>query len=387
MTRTASLFPELEKQPVTFTTGILPSQMLRQLIAQGSISADGPIEPEQIQPSSIDLRLGPVAFRVRASFLSSAGSTVARKLEDQKLHEIDLSHRAVLEKGCVYVVPLKESLNLPPQVSGKANPKSSTGRLDIFTRLITDYGRQFEFVPAGYKGPLYAEIVPRTFSILVRQGARLNQLRLTRGTPLPSDTQLTELDERETLIYMADESPGEATISNKGLHLSVDLAGADEASVIGYRAKKHASLIDLDRIDHYDPLDYWEPIHRTRTRDLILDPEEFYILASKEKVRIPSTFAAEMVPYDPSVGEFRIHYAGFFDPGFGYGSDDVKGTRAVLEVRSHEVPFLLEDGQEVGSLIFERLMAVPDKLYGQGIGSNYQRQGLALSKQFRRTNS
>jgi len=382
LTRTASLFPELERQPLAFTTGILPSQMLRQFIENGNIAADTPIDASQVQPSSIDLRLGSVACRVRASFLSSANSTVSRKLENQTLHEIDLSRPAVLEKNCVYIVPLQESLNLPPNVSGKANPKSSTGRLDIFTRLITDYGRQFEFVPAGYKGPLYAEIVPRTFSVLVREGSRLNQLRLTRGTPPSSDAQLTGLDERETLVYLENELPGEAVISSKGLHLSIDLSGD---GIIGYRAKKHASLIDLERIGYYEPLEFWDPIYRTKNRDLILDPEEFYILASREKVRIPSTFAAEMVPYDPSVGEFRIHYAGFFDPGFGYGADDVKGTRAVLEVRSHEVPFLLEDGQEVGSLEFERLMAVPDKLYGQGIGSNYQRQGLSLGKQFKRS--
>ncbi|MDQ6664986.1 MAG: 2'-deoxycytidine 5'-triphosphate deaminase [Acidobacteriota bacterium] len=343
------------------------------------------MDDAQVQPSSIDLRLGSVASRVRASFLPSVNSTISRKLETQTLHEIDLSRPAVLEKGCVYIVKLKESLSLPPHISGKANPKSSTGRLDIFTRLITDYGRQFEFVPAGYKGPLYVEVVPRTFSVLVREGARLNQLRLMRGTPSYSDTQLTELDERETLVYLENELPGEAVISSKGLHLSIDLTGGGGSGIIGYRAKKHTSLIDLERIGYYEPLDFWDPIYRTKTRDLILDPEEFYILASREKVRIPATFAAEMVPYDPSVGEFRIHYAGFFDPGFGYGADDVKGTRAVLEVRSHEVPFLLEDGQEVGSLEFERLMAAPDKLYGQGIGSNYQHQGLALSKQFKRS--
>lgn len=376
-----SLFPELTQNLESgFTTGILPSQKLRELMGAGYIAAAKPILPEQIQPSSIDLRLGPAAFRIRASFLPGENSTVARKLAEHKLHEIDLTRPAVLEKGCVYVVPLLEELNLPAQISGKVNPKSSTGRLDIFTRLITDYGRQFEFVPAGYKGKLYAEIVPRTFSVLVREGARLSQLRLTRGSPRNSDTELERLDRREMLVYHENERPAEALIAS-GLRLSVDLAGSE---IIGYRAKKHASLIDLDRIDYYEPSEYWDVIYRTKNRDLVLDPEDFYILASKEKVRIPPGFAAEMVPYDPSVGEFRIHYAGFFDPGFGYGTDDIKGTRAVLEVRSHEVPFLLEDGQEVGSLTFERLMCPPDCLYGQGIGSSYQKQGLALSKHFKR---
>jgi dCTP deaminase len=365
--------------PNRFSLGIVPSQKLAELIRSGHIRAPKAIGLEQIQPSSMDLRLGQVAYRVRASFLPSRESTVAKKLAEFTLHELDLTRSAVLEKGCVYIVPLMEELELPKQISGKVNPKSSTGRLDIFTRAITDYGRQFEFVPAGYTGKLYAEVVPRTFSVLVREGARLSQLRLSCGDAASTDAELARLDRDENLVYLGEESE-RASIAN-GLRLSVDLS---EQEIIGYRAKKHASLIDLDKINHYEPSEFWDTIYRTRNRDLVLDPEDFYILASKEKVRIPPAFAAEMVPYDPSVGEFRIHYAGFFDPGFGYGMDDIKGTRAVLEVRSHEVPFLLEDGQEVGSLMFERLMCLPDKLYGQGIGSNYQKQGLALSKHFRR---
>jgi dCTP deaminase len=335
------------------TDGVIPSQKIEELVREGALGAAEPIDADQIQPSSIDLRLGSVAYRVRASFLPSRESTVARKLKEFTLHELDLTRPAVLEKGCVYIVPLMEELELPPDVSGKVNPKSSTGRLDIFTRAITDYGRQFEFVPAGYRGRLYAEVVPRTFSIKVRQGTRLSQLRLSRGQAAAAEP-------------------------DRILRLSIDLS---EQEIIGYRAKKHASLIDLEKIDHYDPSEFWDTIYRTKNRDLVLDPEDFYILASKERVQIPPDYAAEMVPYDTSVGEFRIHYAGFFDPGFGYGVD---GTRAVLEVRSHEVPFLLEDGQEVGSLVFERLMCPPAKLYGQGIGSNYQKQGLALSKHFRK---
>jgi len=379
-----SLFPELTPATETYPTGVLPSQSIRELIDAGQITASNPIEPEQIQPSSIDLRLGDVAYRVRASFLPSERFTVARKLEGYTLHEIDLTRPAVLEKGCVYIVPLQEELRLPSQLSGKVNPKSSTGRLDIFTRVITDYGRQFEIVPAGYKGKLYAEVVPQTFSVLVRAGVRLSQLRLTRGAPPSSDNQLSKLNKLEKLVYDDSEQPTKAMIDS-GLRLSVDLQGTGGGDIIGYRAKKHTALIDLDRIGYYEPGEYWDAIHRTRNRDLVLDPEDFYILASKELVSIPPGFAAEMVPYDSSVGEFRIHYAGFFDPGFGYGNDNIKGTRAVLEVRSHEVPFLLEDGQEVGSLTFERLLAVPDKLYGQGIGSNYQRQELQLSKHFKRT--
>ena len=363
-------------------SGVLPSQALEKMIVSGAIRARTPILPEQVQPSSIDLRLGAEAYRVRASFLAAGSATVTSKLEQYRLHTLDLTRPAVLEKGCVYIVPLQEELALPGNISGKANPKSSTGRLDIFTRLITDEGRHFEIVPAGYRGRLFAEVVPRTFSIVVRQGERLSQLRLFQGDHNPTDTLLREIDSEETLVYLPDESRGEANIAN-GLRLSVDLAGIGDSRIIGYRAKKHAPLIDLSKIGHYATEDFWDPIHRNESRTLVLDPEDFYILASRERVRIPPQYAAEMVPYDPTIGEFRIHYAGFFDPGFGYGSGDINGTRAVLEVRSHEVPFILEDGQIVASLVFERLLERPRALYGEGIGSNYQLQGLKLSKHFR----
>lgn len=362
--------------------GVLPSQFLEQMVAAGAIRARNPILPEQIQPSSIDLRLGAEAYRVRASFLAAGAATVTSKLEQYQLHTLDLTRPAVLEKGCVYIVPLQEELALPGNISGKANPKSSTGRLDVFTRLITDEGRQFEIVPAGYRGRLFAEVVPRTFSVVVRQGERLSQLRLFQGEHQPNDTLLREINSEEALVYLPDESRGEANIAN-GLRLSVDLAGIEGSPVIGYRAKKHAPLIDLSKVGYYPTEDFWDPIRRNESRTLVLDPEDFYILASREKVRIPPQYAAEMVPYDPTIGEFRIHYAGFFDPGFGYGSGDIHGTRAVLEVRSHEVPFILEDGQTVASLVFERPLERPAALYGEGIGSNYQRQGLKLSKHFR----
>jgi dCTP deaminase len=340
--------------------GVLPSQALEQMIADKSIRALTPIVAGQVQPSSIDLRLGYEAYRVRASFLAGS-ETVAAKLDRYALHTIrlDKPEGAVLEKGCVYILPLQEELTLPADVSGKANPKSSTGRLDVFTRLITDRGSQFEILPPGYAGPLYAEVVPRTFSIVVRAGDRLSQLRLFHGE--------------------SEAAAGQPRIER----LSVDLAGIDGSAIIGYRAKKHAPLIDLAKLHYYDPGDFWDPIRRNESRTLILDPEDFYILASREKVCIPPLYAAEMVPFDATIGEFRIHYAGFFDPGFGYGSGEMNGTRAVLEVRSHEVPFILEDGQVVASLVFEQLLESPRMLYGEGIGSSYQRQGLKLSKHFR----
>jgi dCTP deaminase len=361
--------------------GVLPSQTLEKMAVSGQIRSRIPVQPDQIQPSSVDLRLGSEAFRVRASFLASGTATITSKLDQYRLHTLDLKRTAVLEKGCVYIVPLQEELALPPHISGKANPKSSTGRLDIFTRLITDEGSQFEIVPAGYHGRLFAEVVPRTFSIVVREGDRLSQLRLFQGDYAPSDALLRELENEEPLVYLEDETRGEAKIQN-GLRLSVDLVG-DGSGVIGYRARKHAPLIDLSRVQHYALDEFWDPIRANENHTLILDPEDFYILASRERVRIPAQCAAEMVPFDATIGEFRIHYAGFFDPGFGYGTGDINGTRAVLEVRSHEVPFIMEHGQVVASLVFERLLERPRVLYGEGIGSSYQRQGLKLSKHFR----
>lgn len=298
--------------------------------------------------------------------------------------EIDLRRPAVFEKGCVYIVPLMEQLHLPNDISAKANPKSSTGRLDIFTRMICDYGIEFERVPEGYKGKLYAEVVPRTFTVVISEGIKLNQLRFIRGCPPASDKKLQELDKQEKLVYAEEGLPKPAYI-DEGVRISINLQGDEDRNIIGYRAKKNSPAIDLSKINYYPLEDFWEAIPSPKDKTIILNPDDFYILISKEKVRIPHDHAAEMVAYDPSMGEFRIHYAGFFDPGFGYGSSDIKGTPAVLEVRSHEVPFLIEDGQTVGRLIYERLLAKPDKIYGRDLGSSYQGQGLTLSKQFKRS--
>jgi dCTP deaminase len=360
-----------------YSTGIVPSHVLRQLIrARREIVATEEIDPAQIQPASIDLRLGPVAWRVRASFLPGPQATVREKLASVAMHEIDLTHGAVLETGCVYVVPLLESMELGSRVSGIANPKSSTGRLDVFTRLIVDHAQAFDRVEAGYRGPLYAEISPRTFPILARKGSRLNQLRIRRGSPQFTDTQLKRLHAETALV------DGPADIEN-GLALSVDLKGDPAVQQVGWRAKRHTGIIDIDERDVLDPLEFWDPIHASRSGTIVLDPDEFYILASREAVAIPPEFAAEMLPFNPLVGEFRVHYAGFFDPGFGHETGQGRGARAVLEVRSREVPFILEDGQIIGRLVFERLTEPPPEVYGQGIGSSYQRQGLRLSKHFR----
>lgn len=355
--------------------GILPSRIIHDYCAQGRIRLARPLDADQVQPASLDLRLGDIAYRVRASFLPGPRATVAQRMQDLVLHKMALAEGAVLETGCVYIVPLLESLALPKGIAAAANPKSSTGRLDIFTRVIADHGQEFDTVPDGYAGPLYAEISPRTFSILARTGSRLSQIRFRAGLPQASDALIRALHESEGLI-----SSGAVNIDN-GLALTVDLAGGDAESPVGFRAKPHSGLVDVDRKAALEVADFWEPIWRRGS--LVLDPDQFYILASKEAVRVPPAFAAEMVPFNPLVGEFRVHYAGFFDPGFGHSSGHGEGARAVLEVRSHEVPFILEDGQIIGRLVYEPLTEPPALVYGQGIGSNYQRQGLKLSKHFK----
>lgn len=355
-------------------TGVLPAQDLRQLIEAGAIAADPAILPAQVQPASLDLRLGSVAYRVRASFLAGHGRPVADRLAEFEMHRMDLSQGAVLEKGCVYVIPLMERLALPHGLSAVANAKSSTGRLDLLTRLITDGGTEFDRIPEGYDGPLYAEVCPRSFSVLVRAGQRLNQIRFRAGQAVLSDAELAQLHAAEPLV------DGVAVIS-EGLGFSVDLRPR-EGDLVGYRAKPHAGVIDLDRIGHYPAAEYWEEI-RTREGRIILDPGAFYILVSQEAVTIPPDYAAEMAPYLAMVGEFRVHYAGFFDPGFGHAAAGGAGSRGVLEVRCHEAPFVLEHGQVVGRLVYERMRARPDALYGEKIASNYQGQGLKLAKQFR----
>ena len=356
-------------------TGVLPSQTLRDMIEAGQVRAEKPVTPDQIQPASLDLRLGTRGWRVRASFLAGRDQTVADRLTHFAMHEIDLTQGTVLETGCVYVVELMECLDLPGDVEAAANAKSSTGRLDLFTRLIADRTPEFDRIEAGYRGPLYAEISPRTFSCLVRPGARLNQIRFRCGAAALDDTALRALHARSPLVN------GEALIDG-GLGFSVDLIPHSTDRIVGWRARRHAGLIDLDQIGHYAPGDYWEPVTPHAHGGIILDPGAFYILVSREEVTVPPEVAAEMVPYMAVAGEFRVHYAGFFDPGFGCHTSGGSGSRGVLEVRCHEAPFALEHGQMVGRLVYERMAEIPDTLYGAGIGSNYQGQALKLSKHF-----
>ena len=373
--------------------GVLSSQEILELINKNVITSENGIEKDLIQPASIDLRLGIKAWRVPASFLPGKGNKVSSRLKDLAMHEFSLIDGAVLECGCVYIVKLLENVSLTENLTGIANPKSSTGRLDVFTRLIVDGAMEFEEVPAGYQGPLYAEISPRTFSVLVRTGSRLNQLRLRRGQSFTSDKEMEILQEHVGLVRNQDNINLPDKIKN-GVPLSVDLVG--ENGLIGYKARKHSMLIDIDKINHYKRELFWEKItvedllyqsgdcqNKNNQGSLILSPDAFYILASKEYVSVPSKYAAEMRAYDTKVGEFRAHYAGFFDPGFGLTELGASKTKAVLEVRSHDVPFLIEQDQTVCRLVYEPMANVPSILYGEvGSSNNYQAQGLKLAKHF-----
>ena len=373
--------------------GILSSQEILELIKKSVINSDQEIDKDIIQPASIDLRLGIRAWRVPASFLPGKGNLVSDRLKDFAMHEFSLLDGAVLECGCVYIVKLLESVSLNDDLTGIANPKSSTGRLDVFTRLIVDGAQEFEDVPAGYKGPLYAEISPRTFSILVRTGSRLNQLRIRRGYSFATDKEMEILQEHVGLVRNENNNHLPDKIKN-GVPLSVDLVG--EKGLIGYKARKHSRLVDVDKPNYYNRNFFWEKIttedlvsQTSKSRNgnsssgLILSPDAFYILASKEYVSVPSNYAAEMRAYDTKVGEFRAHYAGFFDPGFGLSELGASKTKAVLEVRSHDVPFLIEQEQTICRLVYEPMANIPNFLYGEtGSTSNYQAQGLKLSKHF-----
>jgi dCTP deaminase len=382
-----SLFPEMDLDGGR--KGILPWQEIKRMVATGQISATPEVDDSQIQPASVDLRLGAVAYRVQASFLRGRSATLLTKVQELLDGTIDLTEDrpTLLEPRVVYIIPLLERLRLPSDVQGVANPKSTTGRLDVFTRLITEHGDQFDRVPPGYKGLLYVEVSSRTFPIRLRKGMALNQLRFVRGNSLDPirNGDLQKLAREQNLIFDAKGQPTTERVGD-GIELTVDLAGEDSSSIVAYRAKESPRAIELDKLNHYDPSDYWDVIRRPKQGHIILSTGGFYLLASKGRVSVPLDYAAEMVAHDPSMGEFRVHYAGFFDPGFGYGSKkgDISGTRAVLEVRAYEVPILLEDNDVVGRLHYYPMAAIPDKVYGAGIGSSYQKQGLALSKQFRR---
>ena len=364
--------------------GVLPSQRLREAIAEQWLVA-GPwrIPDESVQPASVDLRLGEHAWALRCSFLPDSDSTVEEKIEGIAFERIDLRDGATLERDRPYLVPLIEELRLPDAVSAKANPKSSTGRLDVFTRVLTDRNHRFDEIAGGYSGKLYLEVVPRTFAIRVKTGLALNQVRLMSGEARLDDEALLELHARSPLLYRDSRALAASELSlADGLFLSLDVSGSAQ-SIVGYRAKKNSLPIDLTRVGALRWRDYWEPVHPERGGRIVLEPEVFYLLLSAEGVSIPPSYAAEMLAYDPTAGELRTHYAGFFDPGFGFHRDDTApGSRAALEVRARDVSFMVEHRQPVCKLAFERMSEPPDVLYGKDIGSNYQGQLTMLSKHF-----
>jgi dCTP deaminase len=359
---------------------VFPSQHIEGLVQSGAILAPE-IGDAQVQPASLDLRLGSVAYQVRASVLPGK-DTVLEAAEEVLVQELDLTRPQVLQRGSVYLIPAQESLKLPRSVSAKANPKSTTGRLDVFARLITDRAEQFDTIRSGYHGNLYIEVSPKTFNVRVREGTRLNQIRFLYGRPQQDDASKKAALAGEALVYSRSGEPLKANVS-RGLWLTVDLLGVT-AGPIGWRARNNAPVVDFDLVDHYEPSEFWEALGPDVNGRLILNPGDFYILSSRERVRVPPAYAAEMVPYDPAMGEFRAHYAGFFDPGFGYGEGKLEGTRAVLEVRSYDVPYLLRDGQNIARLVYEQLREAPEKLYGVDVPSSYQNQFMGLGKQFRR---
>jgi dCTP deaminase len=366
------------------SAGVLPSQRLRDAVSDGWIVAgDWRIPPESIQPASVDLRLGEEAWALRCSFLPDSDSTVEQKVQDLAFEKIDLRDGATLERDRPYLIPLIEELRLPEEIRAKANPKSSTGRLDVFTRVLTDRSHRFDEISAGYNGRLYLEVVPRTFAIRVKTGLALNQVRLISGDGRLGDQELVALHDEIPLLYRDSEPLSAAALSlGDGLFLSLEVSDSVEATV-GYRAKKNSLPIDLTKVGGLQWQDYWEPVHPERGRRIVLEPEVFYLLLSAEGVSIPPSYAAEMLAYDPTAGELRTHYAGFFDPGFGYSRrGDSLGSRAALEVRARDVPFMVEHGQPVCKLAFERMAEEPDVLYGEEIGSNYQGQQTMLSKHF-----
>ena len=373
--------------------GVLSDRELRAAAHDGWIAAPEGLEDRQFQPASLDLRLGPTAYQLRASFLPFR-ETVQSRLGERGLAESDLvidqltlsGSGATLQRGSVYLVPLLEALNLPPDVRGRSNPKSTTGRLDIFTRVITDATPRFDEIRAGYRGALYLEVSPQSFPVRVQAGASLNQLRLLSGQTAMTDSVLEALYRETPLLYDDDERPVpvERTVFNDGLCMGVDLSGKLTEGIIGYRAHPNPPAIDLSRTAFYDPAEFWEPIKRPTRDAYILEANRFYILLSKERIRVPPEFAAEMVVYDAGAGEIRTHYAGFFDPGFGWGDGTILGTKVVMEVRAREVPFMVYDGQTSFKVWFERLRTRPERVYGSDLGSSYQRQTLTLSKHFKR---
>jgi len=364
--------------------GVLPRQSLKELLAGEVIGSQWTFQDSQLQPASLDLRLGERGYRIRSSFLPDARKSITDKLPDFAMYDLDLRDPCILEPNATYLIELMETLRLPTGLRARANSRSSTGRVDVFTRVVVDGYSQFDEIPPGYAGPLYLEVFSRAHLLKLERGMSLNQIRFFSGQAVCSDDEIRALHETTKLVFDEDGAPLRSPHVAEGLFLHVALTNKD-SDFVGFRVKTNtSSVLDLSRKNSYDPIGFWEPVFAERNGRLILEPGGFYLLFSREKVRIPPSFAAEMMAYEPSFGELRAHYAGFFDPGFGYGQGgEIAGTRAVLEVRCHDVPFALEAGQPICRLRFERLTSTPDAVYGSELGSAYQQQESALSKCFK----
>ena len=328
----------------------------------------------QIQPSSLDLTLSEECYEIEASFLSP-NHNIRDKLNNIINKKIDLNEVYIFKKNITYIVRLNEKLNLKNDIFGKCNPKSSTGRLDIFCRAILNFSDEYEKIPLNYNGEIFLEITPRSFNIALIKGDSLNQMRLIyQNHDYVDDESLHNFHNIDPIIFDEFGNTNVADISS-GLKISVDLKKINKTSA--YIAKDNAPVLHYDKINSHKVADFWDTI-KTKDDYLIIKPGKFYILKSKQKIRIPKTMAGEMKPYDTGIGDFRVHYAGFFDPGFG----DPFGSYAVLEVKTNEVPFILNDGQVIAKIQYEKLNKETKVVYGSNIKSNYQNQELALSKHF-----
>lgn len=355
--------------------GILTHAQIDGLLRDGHVAAAVPVVEEQRQPASLDLRLGTEALAIRAGFLPRG--SVEEHVQSLVVDRVSLREGAVLRRNQVYLVKLLEDLALPRHVSARANPRSSTGRIDVFTRTVVDGHDRFDDIPSGYEGPLWLEVVPRSFDVRVTTGQRLNQIRFFVGDPLLTADELEERLERDQLV--AEGTPSDR--SGASLLLGLSLIPDEPGAPIGWRARDDAPVLDLAAVGGHPASEFFAPVHTSRDGTLILKPEGFYILASSERVRVPADLAAEMLPYDVGMGELRTNYAGFFDSGFGWGEMSPNGSRAVLEVRPHDVPFRVEHRQPIFRLQYSRTVEPCRSLYGQ-TGSAYQNQGLRLARYF-----
>ena len=349
------------------------------------ITADTALCDDQIQMASIDLSLKGPVYGMRASGLPRRGETVRSRIDASAKtgYTFNLTGEdKLLSRRQTYIIPLNEGLKLPPGFAARFSPKSSTGRVDVLARILADGIPHFDSVPAeGYRGPLYLEVTPLSCDILLRSGQSLMQMRLRQGDSLVSANDLVTLQAEKGIVWGKDGkpiAPEKLSLAEHGLYMHVDL----DRDIVGFMARDPIlAELSFAKSDFYDPYDFWEPITRPKGGSIVLNPGRFYLLATKERVKVPSNICGDIAAYDASTGEFRTHYAGFFDPGFGGSKPEERGTVGVMEVRGREIPFELQDNQPVCRMDFQWLDEVPNRLYGAG--NNYTGEQPSLGKFFR----